>query len=129
MTKRWSAVLVLCAVMAVVWSSARLAPGAGRVRNLGDAACVIVYGDDGATNWAPGYDESRYAQVRTGMPGNEVVAMLGKPLHEYSLERGHGRTLVYSTGPANGAGGWWVRTIQVGAGGHVTKVESHYWVD
>ena len=126
---RWSAVLILCVVLTLVWASARLAPGAGRIRNFGDAAWVVVSGGEDATRWAPGYDEGRFARVRTGMRESEVVGLLGTPLREYCWEKGHGRTLMYSSGPARGDANWWVRTVQVGAGGHVTKVESYYWVD
>ncbi len=126
--KRWYTVLVMCAVVAAVWSSVRLAPPAGRVQDVGNEANVVAYGDAGVPAWAP-QDEGRFAMVRPGMHERDVVALLGAPLHEYCLERGHGRTLVYSSGPVRGESGWWARTIHVGAGGHVTRFESHHQVD
>jgi hypothetical protein len=99
------------------------------VHGLGDDASAVAYGDGSATAWTPTHDEGRIAAVRPGMRECEVVARLGAPLREYCLERGHGRTLLYSSAAVRGGTGWWAHTVHVGAGGRVTRVESHYQVD
>jgi hypothetical protein len=119
--------IVLLAVVALVAVTARLAPSPERQPAPGTAMPVGAHPADLALRWAPGCDEARFAQARPGMSEGEVVELLGAPLAERSKEKGHGCTLVYAWTATDAD--HWQRTVEIGAGGHVTTIRGPALLD
>lgn len=78
------------------------------------------------TEYAPGYTEKGFREVRLGQTRDDVIALLGQPLHKRSVRKGAAEGWLYSQSP--GSRDYRYREIQF-ADGLVTHRIHYYYVD
>ncbi len=77
------------------------------------------------TRYAPGYSDAKFREVAVGHSREDVRALLGEPLTEWTL--GASETWNYSDSPSQGD--YWIRRVVFDRTGHVSRIDAELYVD
>jgi hypothetical protein len=119
MDKSWKRTWMVILVFVVVWM----------LWNLSRMELYCPFYPSIDTRYAPHYDEERFSQVKPGMARDEVIRLLGKPLHEEEKKNGAVKWYYSADGGCSwGDFAWLARSVFIDEG-VVVEVEKRVYYD